>query len=131
MNKGSGGLKLDDRKVDYSLADVEAEREVAAVLTVGAIKYDRGNWVHVEDAGNRYYSAVRRHLDAFRAGERLDPETGLHHLAHAACCVHFLLAADLFHPDGPKDLRATFGERFRRALEIARDLRKARLAAKK
>ena len=38
--------------------------------------------------------ATIRHLTAWRSGERLDPESGLPHLAHAACSVLFMLAID-------------------------------------
>jgi hypothetical protein len=43
-------------------------------------------------AWHRPFGACMRHLWAWWRKENLDPETGLPHLAHAACCILFLLA---------------------------------------
>lgn len=43
-------------------------------------------------AWSRVYAAALRHLLAWWGGEDEDPETELSHLAHAACCVVFLVA---------------------------------------
>jgi hypothetical protein len=43
-------------------------------------------------AWHRPFSAAMRHLWAWWKGEQADPETGLPHLAHAACCLMFLMA---------------------------------------
>jgi len=40
----------------------------------------------------RPYAALRRHMAAWWSGEDNDPETGLSHLSHAACCLAFLVA---------------------------------------
>ena len=116
-------MKFDGGKLDYSLVDDAAEAETVAVLSYGAAKYDRDNWAKVDGAGDRYYAALRRHLYAFRRGETLDPETGLHHLAHASCCVHFLLGIDL---RSEPELAATLDERMRVAIERGREIRAAR-----
>jgi hypothetical protein len=34
-------------------------------------------------------------MSAYAGGEKLDAETGKNHLAHAVCCLLFLLAFDL------------------------------------
>ena len=39
--------------------------------------------------------AMRRHVSAFRQGERVDPDSGKHHLAHAVCCLLFMLENDI------------------------------------
>lgn len=62
----------------------------ARVLTFGAKKYGRDNW-HKAPAFSTYYDALLRHLNAWWGGEDLDPDTGQSHLAHATCCVLFLL----------------------------------------
>jgi len=121
----TGGLKYDGGKLDFSLVDDDAEAETAAVLTYGATKYEPGNWSKVDGAGDRYYAALRRHLHAFRKGETLDRETKLHHLAHAACCVHFLLGLDLL---ANPDLLASLEDRMAFALDAAREIRAKRLA---
>ena len=89
------GKKKDDGKLRYDCVPDDAEREVVRVLTFGAGKYASGNWAHVPKARRRYSAALRRHVSAWRTGERVDPESGCHHLAHAICCALFLLALDL------------------------------------
>lgn len=91
----STGLKFDGEKPMWWLMPEQAEKEIVDVLTYGAKKYSPDNWKKVPDLQNRYYSAMRRHIYAFRNGERRDPETNMHHLAHAACCVLFMMQADL------------------------------------
>lgn len=39
----------------------------------------------------RPYAALRRHMAAWWKGEHKDPETGMSHLWHAACCIAFLV----------------------------------------
>lgn len=88
------GLKADTGKDAYHLVPWIAVRAVVRVLMFGARKYSPGNWAHVENARDRYFDAAIRHLVAWHAGERVDPESGLPHLAHAGCCVLFLLAPE-------------------------------------
>ena len=66
-------------------------REVAAVMDYGARKYKPQSWQRVPDAEERYRDALLRHLWAYLEGEKRDPETDLHHLAHAACNCLFLV----------------------------------------
>lgn len=117
------GLKLDGGKLRFDLVDDDAEAEMVAVLSFGAVKYDPGNWRHVEEAIDRYFSALRRHLREFRKGRDLDPETSLHHLAHAECCVHFMLGIVLAKRP---DLVESFDARFRKALQKAHEIRALR-----
>lgn len=88
----SVGRKYDSGKLQYSLFDPFAKAWAVGVLTVGAIKYSAGNWAHVENARERYYNALLRHLEAWYAGESDDPETLMPHLAHAMCCLIFITA---------------------------------------
>lgn len=83
--------KSDQGKPRYDLIPPELLEEVAEVLTFGAAKYDAHNWARGAEY-SRYYSACQRHLWAWWGGEDRDPETGLSHLAHAVCCVAFLMA---------------------------------------
>lgn len=85
------GRKDDDGKLRYDLIPARAEAEIVAVLTHGAEKYGEENWRQVPDGVKRYHAAARRHIAAWVLGERLDPDTGQPHLAHAACCILFLL----------------------------------------
>jgi hypothetical protein len=83
-----GGIKFDGEKPDWSLFDLSLLDEVAQVLTIGAKKYAPDNWKKVE--AERYLAAALRHIAAYQSGETQDEETGISHLAHAMCCLHFL-----------------------------------------
>lgn len=85
------GIKHDADKPRFDLIPPRAEEMLARVLTFGANKYAPGNWQHVPDAENRYIAAALRHINAQRIGEHSDPETGLPHLAHAMCCLAFVI----------------------------------------
>jgi hypothetical protein len=88
------GVKHDAGKAPLDLLPFDAMESVAAVLEHGAAKYQARNWERGMRWG-RLSGAALRHLFAWGRGERLDPESGLPHLAHAACCVLFLLAYEL------------------------------------
>jgi hypothetical protein len=53
------------------------------------------NWRLVDKARSRYLAAARRHMAAYNLDESRDPESGLHHLAHAICCLNFILELEL------------------------------------
>ena len=78
------------QKARLELVPWAAVNEIAEVLTFGAAKYDANNWCRGARWG-RYFAALLRHLFAWWRGEELDPETGLSHLAHAGCCLMFLM----------------------------------------
>ena len=65
--------------------------EMAKAMTFGSIKYEPENWRKVDNAQDRYLAALLRHASAISRGETHDPETGLHHAAHAMCCASFLV----------------------------------------
>ncbi|QHJ77771.1 MAG: hypothetical protein [Bacteriophage sp.] len=88
------GVKHDSDKPRFSLLPLKQVWDIVAVLEFGAKKYAPGNWQKVPDAKNRYFDAAMRHLCAWRSGEKRDPETNLPHLAHAACCLLFLMWGD-------------------------------------
>ncbi len=88
------GTKHDEGKTRYDLWSPYALDETARVLTLGAQKYEAYNW----SKGIKYsrvFGALLRHLWAWYRGERYDDEWGLNHLAHAMCCLMFLLHYDL------------------------------------
>jgi hypothetical protein len=85
------GNKADASKLRYDLLPEEAVRAVVRVLTFGAKKYSAWNWMKVPEWRPRYYAAAMRHIEADRRGEKFDPETGEPHLAHALCCLVFML----------------------------------------
>ena len=91
----TAGMKYDGDKPRYDLEQVRATEEVIKVLTFGAAKYADNNWRLVDKAKSRYLAAARRHMAAFSLDEVRDPESGLHHLAHAICCLNFILEIEL------------------------------------
>ena len=84
-------VKSDDNKSRYDLLPPEMLEETAQVLAFGAQKYSDNNWVKGA-SWSRYFSAMMRHMWAWWRGEDNDPETGYSHLAHASCCLGFLMA---------------------------------------
>lgn len=85
------GLKYDDNKLRYTLIPPVALKGLAEVLTFGAAKYTPDNWKYVDNGKVRYLDALYRHLEAYRSGEVLDPESGLSHLKHILTNAAFLL----------------------------------------
>ena len=67
---------------------------IGRVLKFGAAKYGDWNWTK-GFAWSRLIGAAERHLGAFKNGEDADAESGLPHLAHALCCLAFLLEHQL------------------------------------
>ena len=84
------GKKNDAGKAPLALLPASALVEIAYVLDFGMRKYAAWNW-KAGFAWSRLASACLRHVFAWLAGENRDPESGLSHLAHAACCLLFLL----------------------------------------
>ena len=92
---GAAGIKFDGGKPQWSLLPFKALKEVVDVLTYGAKKYAPDNWKKVPNAKQRYIDAGFRHFTAYASGEKLDSETGKSHLAHALCCLLYLLAFEV------------------------------------
>jgi hypothetical protein len=90
------GAKLDDGKnqagilLDFS----NALMAVAEIGTFGANKYTRGGWQSVPEGKQRYTDAMMRHLFKMQK-EKLDPDSGLPHLAHFVWNAMAVLELDL------------------------------------
>jgi len=95
---GGGAMKFDTDKLPVNLLSNEALLQTAAVLKFGADKYHAHNW-RDGFAWSRPLAAAMRHIMAYNDGEDKDPESGLSHLAHAACCIMFLLEFEKTHPE--------------------------------
>ena len=93
-----GALKFDDEKLPLNLLSSEALRQTAAVLKFGANKYAEHNW-RKGFKWSRPLAAAMRHLHDFNDGQDKDPESNLSHLAHAMCCIMFLLEFEKTHPE--------------------------------
>jgi hypothetical protein len=91
----SEGTKYDGGKDRWDLLPWQPVRQIVKVLTFGALKYDGWNW----SKGIKYSrvrAALQRHLSEWDERRNHDKETGLHHLAHAGCCLLFLLFYELY-----------------------------------
>jgi len=97
MNKTTG-IKHDQEKVNMALLSPIALEKIAQVMTFGAKKYSANNW-RGGFAWTRPAAAALRHIYAWLGGEDKDPETGISHLAHASCCLMFLLEFETTRPD--------------------------------
>ena len=81
------GYKADENKprLDLVFGDfANALWEVGQVGTFGANKYTDSGWIEVDNAIERYSSAMLRHYLQYKSGEYNDPESGFSHLAHVA-----------------------------------------------
>jgi len=110
------GRKFDSGKRKLSLLPTGVLNETLDVLLFGASKYAEDNWKYVPGARKRYYDALYRHVDSWWSGEKTDPETGKHHLAHAVCCAMFLMWFDLSGQDAVEE--KTVGEEKVQAAEV-------------
>lgn len=89
-NANISATKHDGGKEDMSLLSTIAIKELTQVLDFGKRKYASHNW-RKGMQWTRLSSAALRHIFAWIGGEDKDPESGLSHLAHAMCCLMFLL----------------------------------------
>lgn len=85
------GTKFDAAKRRWDLLPFGSVERIVDVITFGARKYAPNNWQKLADPDDRYFAALMRHLVAWRAGERVDPDSGLGHLSHAGCNLVFLM----------------------------------------
>lgn len=98
MSKEVKGLKYDQGKPPMDLLSAKALTEIAKVMGFGATKYSANNWRNGIQ-WSRIIGAALRHIEAFNDGQDKDPETGLSHIAHASCCLMFLLEYEQTHPE--------------------------------
>jgi hypothetical protein len=90
----AGGHKEDQGKDRWDLVAYDTLKGMVKVLTFGVVKYRERNW-EVGMKWGRVYGALLRHLadwwmSKLAGTDGTDPETGLSHLDHAQCCLHFL-----------------------------------------
>jgi hypothetical protein len=84
------GTKYDGTKLRWDLLPLDTIEDVVKVLTFGANKYGANNWKEVNNAKERYFAALMRHIVAWRLDEKTDSESGISHIAHAICNLIFL-----------------------------------------
>jgi hypothetical protein len=80
-------------KTPLGLIPPSAMEQVAWAHKLGADKYGPWNWRKTGVCASTYVNAILRHLNAWRDGEDLDPESGFSHLAHIACSCNILMDA--------------------------------------
>lgn len=98
MNTDTRGMKYDEGKPRMDLLLVGCPRaleQVSSILTFGAEKYTDNSWRTIPNGDSRYLAALLRHLTAHAKGEGVDPESGMSHLAHAACNALFILELEM------------------------------------
>jgi hypothetical protein len=101
----SGAKRANGDKIRWDLMPLAPMRDTAQIWTFGAKKYGDRNW----EQGFKWsgpYASLQRHLQAWFAGEDFDPESGLSHLAHAACNLQMLQQFEYTYREGddrPKD----------------------------
>jgi len=123
------GIKFDtgNEKIKWMLVPWAALKEIAKVLMAGAVKYFPDNWKRVPDAIFRYKEALLRHVIADAEGELVDKDYGLLHLAHAGCCILFLIwfyiEEKMFQPFTPDydAIKEKYEEQKRKALADIND----------
>jgi hypothetical protein len=93
-----GGIKHDQSKPPIHLLSGIADKATAEVLAFGAKKYAEHNWRKGMD-WTRLLRAAKGHIQDFIDGEDKDPESGLSHLSHAACCIMFLQEYEQTHKE--------------------------------
>lgn len=83
--------KFDEGKADLSLVSPILKQGIAKTMGFGAGKYGRYNYLQGGFRVGRIMASLYRHLDAFQSGEDIDPESGEHHLFHAAANIQMLV----------------------------------------
>jgi hypothetical protein len=86
----AGGDKNDDGKAPFHLIPPRALFDVTQAYADGIKKYKAHNWLRGLK-WSRYFAAAMRHMWAWWMGEDYAPDSGVHHLAHAAACILNLL----------------------------------------
>lgn len=98
-------LKVPEGKVMLHLLPPGPLCDIARVRQWAAdTKYQPWDWT-LSRNWTEYYDAMLRHMFAWQTGQNLDPESGLHHVAHACCNGLFLL--EFFHSTKGVDNRPT------------------------
>lgn len=98
MEENNLATRYNINKIKYSLVPHLAHKEMAAVFTFGAKKYSANNW-RKGLPFSTCLDSLQRHIESFKNGEDIDPESGLLHLGHMMCNVAFLIEFLTTHPE--------------------------------
>ena len=92
----SGFKKFDTGKPRITLFPPKVLAEILEAFEYGAKKYGDFNWKECQDP-MRFYDAAFRHMEAVRAGEGVDEESGNFHLIHAI--ISLIILHELTRPE--------------------------------
>lgn len=98
----TGAERFNGKKNKLDLIPPKPIEDIGWVLTHGSKKYSDHNWRKGFNWTD-VMASCKRHISSWEQGEDLDPESKLHHLAHAACNLLFLL--EFYHENLGKDTR--------------------------
>ena len=117
--RGSGA-RYNKGKPDYSLIPLATMADEARVWAYGKAKYAAWNWAKGQD-WDVPFACLMRHLAAWQAGEELDPESLLPHLAHAMCNLRMLTLFAKNYPEGdtrPTQWLADYRNDFKKGIQV-------------
>lgn len=89
--------KKDKGKAPWHLLPMKQVGHIVDILDFGRKKYSENSWQKLgpDEYGNpaiiRYMDALYRHMNAWKEGEKIDPESGFSHLWHVACNIVFMM----------------------------------------
>lgn len=92
QDKPKKAIRHNQDKLRVDLIPTQLTESVAKVLTFGAKKYSPNNWKgFTKEQQDEILGSLLRHILEYQKGNKIDSESGLHHLAHAACNIAFIL----------------------------------------
>ena len=94
----STGASKGTKEERFDLIPVPALTQLARLYGKGAVKYAAHNWRLGYD-WSKSYAAAQRHMNAFWAGEDVDPETQVPHVINAAFHMFALSTYITEHPE--------------------------------
>jgi hypothetical protein len=96
------GRKNDKDKLQWHLLmEMDSLQQVAIVMHGGAKKYAPKNYKKVPGWKWRYIDAAYRHMKKHLSGEKIDPDFGQYHIAHAIASLLMLLENEVHNePNG-------------------------------
>lgn len=93
MNKNDPKGAIGATKCPLHLIPPASMEATAWALKYGADKYGIRNWREARIKSSTYEGAIMRHLNAWRGGEDMDPDSGILHLGLISANVAILLDA--------------------------------------
>lgn len=85
-----GKINWKDGKPMLSLIPYKGLEFEARALMFGLVKHGHDSWKALGSSPELFLDAALRHLNKYASGEKIDPETGLSHIAHCKANLGFL-----------------------------------------